>query len=138
MRRLIVGGLLGLFIVATAATTLFAGSPHFVKDITVTRTGNTITVSGKETGLGSETQVHIVVSLNAQCVNPGQKKPSAANKQAFTAEGDFPVQNGQANFTLSVTPVLQPDCTPPMTLVISDVRVCDVAHNVCQSFPGTY
>jgi len=138
MRRLFAGSLLGLSIVALAATALWAGSPHFVGDVTVKRTGNTITASGKEAGLGSETQVHIVLTLNAQCVNPGQNRPKAANKQSFTAEGDFPVQNGQANFTLSVTPVFQPDCTPPMTLVISDVKVCDVAHNVCASLSGTF
>lgn len=115
-----------------------AGSPHFVGGITVTRDGNTLTVSGKEAGLGNETQVHIVVTVSAECINPGDHHPKAGNKESFTAEGDFPVQNGKAEFTLSVTATFQPDCTPPMTLVFSDVTVCDASHDLCQTFPGAY
>ena len=114
------------------------GNPHFVGGITVTRTGDTLTVSGKEAGLGNETQVHIVLTVSARCVNPGGKKPKAGNKQSFTAEGVFPVQNGKALFTLSVTPTFQPGCTPPMTVEFSNVSVCDVDHDVCKSFPGTF
>src|SRR4029453_11300433 len=81
---------------------VFAGSPHFVGGITVTRDGNSLTVSGKEAGLGNEDQVHIVVSATAQCINPGDHHPKAANKQSVSAEGTFPVQNGKANFDLTV------------------------------------
>ena len=66
----------------------FAGSPHFVSNtVSATRDGNTLTVSGKEAGLGDEDQVHIVVSATAQCINPGDKHPRAANKQSVSAEG---------------------------------------------------
>ncbi len=115
-----------------------AGSPHFVGGITVTRDGNTLTVSGKEAGLGNETQVHIVVTVSAECINPGDHHPKASNKESFSAEGDFPVQNGKAEFTLSVTATFQPDCTPPMTLVFSEVTVCDATHDICQTFSGTF
>lgn len=128
--------LLATAVVAVPA--VWAGSPHFVGGITVTREGNTITVSGKEAGLGNESQVHIEVTVSAECINPGQHHPKAANKESFSAGGDFPVQNGKAEFTVSVTATFQPDCTPPMTLVFSDISVCDTTHNICQTFPGTF
>lgn len=142
-RGLVWGG--SLFVVATllapalvAVPAVWAGSPHFVGDITVTRSGNTLTVCGKEAGLGNETQVHIVVTALAECINPGSHHPKAGNKEAFTVEGDFPVQNGKAEFCLDLTAILQPNCAPPMTIVFSDVKVCDAEHNVCRTFSGTF
>src|SRR5215217_2549641 len=117
-------------IAALAVTPVFAGNPHFV-EVNVTRDGNTLTATGKEAGLGDESQVHIVLSADAACINPGSKHPKAANKESVSAEGDFPVQNGKANFTLTLTATFQPDCTPPMTLVFTNVTVCDTTHDVC-------
>lgn len=125
-------------ITALAVTPVLAGSPHFVGDISVERDGNSLMVSGKEAGLGNETQVHIEITADAQCINPGTKHPKAANKESFSAEGDFPVQNGKAEFTLTLTATFQPDCTPPMTVVFTNVVVCDTEHNVCKNIPGTY
>src|SRR4051794_19708916 len=94
-----------------------AGSPHFVSNtVTASRTGNTLTVSGKEAGLGDEAQVHIVVTASALCINGGGHPPKAVNKASVSAAGDFPVQNGKAEFSLSVTAPFQPDCAPPMTV----------------------
>jgi hypothetical protein len=133
--RAVLGAVLVLALVAMAVLppAVRAGSPHFVNDITVTRSGNTITVSGKEAGLGDEDQVHVVVTLSAACINPGSKHPKAANKESFSAEGDFPVQNGKAEFSLSVTVAFKPDCTPPMSLQFSDLKVCDTTHDLCQN-----
>jgi hypothetical protein len=141
MRRIAAIFLIGFSTLAVGAVgtdAAFAGSPHFVGDITVTRTDNSLTVSGKEAGLGDEDQVHIVVTATASCINPGQKHPKAANKQDVSAEGDFPVQNGKADFSLTVTATFQPDCTPPMTVVFSDVTVTDETSGISKSFPGTY
>jgi hypothetical protein len=104
----------------------------------VSREGNSLTVSGKEAGLGDEDQVHIVVTATAACVNPGQNRPKAANKQSVSAEGNFPVQNGKAEFSLTVTATFQPDCTPPMTVVFSDVTVTDTTSGISKSFSGTF
>jgi hypothetical protein len=115
----------------SATTTAFAGSPHFVANtLTSSISGNTLTVSGKEAGLGDEAQVHIVVSATVACINPGSKHPQAANKESVSAEGDFPVQNGKAEFSLSVTATFQPDCTPPMTVVWSDITVTDTTSGI--------
>ena len=83
MRRLVTAAALSLAFGGLMASSAWAGSPHFVSNtVTATRTGNSLTVSGKEAGLGDEAQVHIVVSATAACINPGQNHPKAANKQA--------------------------------------------------------
>ncbi|MDF3044231.1 MAG: hypothetical protein K0R30_459 [Ornithinibacter sp.] len=131
-------------ITVTAVIALFlfnpmasGGSPHFV-DVSAERSGDSLIVSGKEAGLGNETQVHIVVTADAACINPGSKHPKAANKESFSAEGDFPVQNGKAEFELILTADLQPDCSPPMTVVWTNVTVTDEEHGVTKSIPGTF
>jgi hypothetical protein len=101
----------------------FAGSPHFVGKPTATISGDTLTVSGKVAGLGNEPQIHVEVTADAACINPGDQDPEAANKESFTAAGNFPVQNGKANFSLTVTAVFQPDCAPPMTFEWSNIVV---------------
>lgn len=132
MRRTILAAALAITC-AILPTAAFAGSPHFVF-VDVSQSGNTLTVVGKEAGLGNESQVEIRVAADAECVNPGGNKPSAANKQSVTASGTFPVQNGRADFTLSATASFQPDCSPPMTVVFSNVVVTDVTHGVTESF----
>jgi hypothetical protein len=137
MRRFTLATLFALALMALVVPAAFAGSPHFV-DVDVTRDGNTLTASGKEAGLGNETQVHIVLSADAACINPGQNHPKAANKESFSAEGDFPVQNGKAIFSLSLTATFQPDCSPPMTVVFTNVTLTDAAHGVVAKIPGTF
>jgi hypothetical protein len=125
--------------VLVVAPSAMAGSPHFVSNtVTAERSGNTLTVSGKEAGLGDEAQVHIVVNATALCINGGGKHPKAVNKASVSAAGDFPVQNGKANFSLSITPTFQPACTPPMTVAFTDVTVTDTTNGITQRLPGTF
>lgn len=50
---------LALVAVAVVAPGALAGSPHFVSNtVTATRTDNSLTVSGKEAGLGDEAGAH--------------------------------------------------------------------------------
>lgn len=108
-----------------------AGSPHFINSATtVSVSGNTLTVSGKEAGLGDEAQVHIVLTATASCINGGGNHPQAANKTSVSAAGDFPVQNGKAEFTLTATATFQPTCAPPMTVVFTDITVTDTTHSI--------
>ncbi|HET8815016.1 MAG TPA: hypothetical protein VFM51_08695 [Solirubrobacterales bacterium] len=121
--------LAALMTVAVAAPTALAGNPHFIS-VTAIRSGDSLTVSGKEAGLGNETQVHIEVTATAECINNGGKHPKAVNKESVSAEGDFPVQNGKALFELTLTADFQPDCSPPMTVRFSNVVVRDTEHNI--------
>jgi phage tail sheath gpL-like len=132
MRRFFVFTALVLATVAVAVPAAWAGSPHFVS-VTATRTDNSLTVQGKEAGLGNETQVHIEVTATAECVNGGGKHPKAVNKESVSAAGDFPVQNGKANFSLTLTATFQPNCSPPMTVRFSNVTVTDTTHGVTKN-----
>lgn len=132
MRRLMLCAALVLTTFVVGVPTVLAGSPHFVS-VTATREGNSITVSGKEAGLGNETQVHIEVTATAECINGGKHHPKAENKESLSAEGDFPVQNGKANFELTLTASFQPECSPPMTVRFSNVVVTDTEHNVSRN-----
>jgi hypothetical protein len=137
MRRILtlaITTLVALFLFTPAAS---AGSPHFI-GVSAERSGDSLTVSGKEAGLGNETQVHIVVTADALCINGGGKHPKAVNKTSVSAEGDFPVQNGKANFSLTLTATFQPDCVPPMTVAWTNVTVTDTEHGVTKSLSGTF
>jgi hypothetical protein len=129
MRRTVVFSLAGLVMLFLAIPAGFAGNPHFVA-VSAVRTGDTLTVSFKEAGLGDEEQVHIVVTATALCINPGSKHPKAANKERVSGEGDFPVQNGKAEGTISVTAAFQPDCSPPMTVAFTDVTITDITSGI--------
>jgi hypothetical protein len=138
MRRFLI-----ILLAAIAASVFFlptasAGSPHFVGTPTVTRDGNSLTVAGKEAGLGNEDQVEIQVSVLAACVNRGGNFPEAENKEAFTATGTFPVQNGKADFSLTVTATFQPKCAPPMRVIFGDVTITDLTNGISVTLPGTF
>jgi hypothetical protein len=121
------------------AVPVAAGSPHFVDDtVSATRSDDSLIVSGKEAGLGDESQIHVVVTATAACINPGDQHPKAANKESVSAEGDFPVQNGKAYFTLTLTATFQPSCSPPMTIVWSDVTVTDTTNGISTTLAGPF
>jgi len=123
--------ILSLVVVFLLSTPLaWAGSPHFVA-CSQSVSGNTLTVDGKEAGLGDEDQIHVLVTATAQCINPGDHHPKADNKQSVSAEGDFPVQNGRALFSIDVEATFQPDCSPPMSVVFTDVSACDTTNGIC-------
>lgn len=132
MRRIALFAIMVLTMLAVGVPNVFAGSPHFVS-VTASREGNSITVSGKEAGLGNESQVHIEVTATAECINGGKHHPKAENKESLSEAGDFPVQNGKANFSLTLTASFQPDCSPPMTVRFSNVVVTDTEHGVSKN-----
>jgi hypothetical protein len=134
MRRLIPTVLIVLTAGAIGAPGAWAGSPHFVSNtVEATRTDNSVTVVGKEAGLGDEEQVNILLTGTAECINPGAKHPKAANKESVSEEGTFPVQNGKAEFELTLTASFSPECSPPMTVVFSNVNVTDTTNGISKN-----
>jgi hypothetical protein len=134
MRRLIAVVVVVLVGVAIAAPTAWAGSPHFVSNtVEATRTDNSVTVAGKEAGLGGEEQVSILLTGTAECINKGAKHPKAANKESVAEKGTFPVQNGKAEFELTLTASFSPECAPPMTVVFSNVTVSDTTNGISKN-----
>jgi hypothetical protein len=134
MRRRLLGlaatmGMLGAIGLGTA-TSAFAGSPHFVGTPTVSTAGNTITVSAKEAGLGDEAQIVAVLSGTASCINGGGNHPKAVNKTSFSTSSTEPVQNGQANYTLTATATFSPACSPPMTVQFTSATLTDQTNGL--------
>jgi hypothetical protein len=131
MRSRILLAVLSLFAVFGVASPAYAGSPHFVDgSVVAVADGASLTVSGKEAGLGDELQVHIVVTATAACLNPGQQFPQAGNKESVQAAGDFPVQSGKADFSLTLVASFQPPCSPPMSIVWGDIVVTDTTNGI--------
>jgi hypothetical protein len=127
------------FAILALAAPAMAGAAHFVDGtVLASRTGDTLTVSGKEAGLGDESQVTIVVTATAACLNPGQQFPQAGNKESVTASAQVPVQNGKAYFSLDLAASFQPSCSPPDSVVWSNVIVSDPANNVTLLLPGVF
>ena len=48
------------------------------------------------------------------------------------------MQNGKANFSLTLTAVFQPPCNPPMTVAFTDVTVTDLTNAITTTLPGTF
>ena len=83
--------------------------------------GNTAIASGKVAGLGQVEVITVNVSGDAACINPGKQEAQADNKQSVSASADVPVQNGKANFSVTLTATFQPTCTGPMTIEWSNL-----------------
>lgn len=139
MRRSLLVVVLAAASLLVAVPAAWAGSPHFVSNtVTATRVGDSLIVSGKEAGLGDEAQVHIVVTATALCINGGGNHPKAVNKESVSTEGTFPVQNGKAEFSLTLTATFQPSCSPPMTVEFTGVTVTDTTNGISTTLPGTF
>ena len=130
MRRFVLAALLALALMALAVPAAWAGSPHFVGAPTVTVSGSTLTVSAKEAGLGDEAQITAVLSGTADCINNGGNHPKAVNKTSFSTSSVVPVQNGKANYTISVTATFSPSCSPPMTVQFTSATLTDTTNNL--------
>ncbi|MEJ1110965.1 MULTISPECIES: hypothetical protein [unclassified Kribbella] len=138
MRRFLIILLTAVIASVCFVSTASAGSPHFVGTPTVTRSGNSLTVAGKEAGLGNEEQIQVQVTAQAACLNRGENFPEADNKEAFTATATFPVQNGKANFSLTLTATFQPKCSPPMRVVFGDVTITDLTNGISITLSGPF
>ena len=119
----VVAGTLGV-LPATAPSYAGQSGAHF-NNVTITISGTTITAEGREAGLGNVERVHIVLTATAECINGGDNHPKATNKTGVAVGGDFPVQNGHADFYLVGTATFKPSCAPPMTVRFSNIVLRD-------------
>ena len=130
MERRILSLLIGIaFVAVLAATGAWAGSPHFTSCSAIP-SGNTLSVDGKEAGLGDESQIDIVVTATALCINNGGNHPKAVNKTNVSGGEQVPVQNGKAIFSIDVTATFTPECSPPMTVEFVDITVTDTTNGI--------
>jgi hypothetical protein len=136
MRKLVLP--LVLIFAGISASVALAGSPHFINSaFSASSSGNTLTVSGKEAGLGDESQITVTLTADALCINHGGNHPKAVNKTSVSSAQNVPVQNGKAEWTFTVTATFQPDCSPPMTVAFRNIVVTDVTNGLSHSFPNT-
>ena len=135
------------FVLATAcigsmalAVPAFAISPHFVQAQVTNVSSNTLTVQFRESGLDhSQNSVNIAVSGVAECINPGQHHPKAANKSAEGASGTFNVSNGTASGSLTMRAAnISPNCSPPMVIAWDNVVITDTTFSDSVSLGGLY
>jgi hypothetical protein len=135
MRRLILLTVLAVAAAAIAVPAAWAGAPHFINSaMTASASDSTLTVSGKEAGLGDETQITVVLSADALCINNGGNHPKAVNKTSVSTASNVPVQNGKADYTLTATATFQPSCSPPMTVEFRNVTITDTTNNLTFRF----
>ena len=94
------------------AAAALAGSPHFVT-ADASRSGNTLSVTFKEAGLGTNQNINYTLTANATatyvCVSNGGGNPSAQNKTTVagpvSASGTFSSgKNGNVTVSLTVSP----------------------------------
>ncbi len=113
------------------ASAAWARSPHFQNLSASCYDEDTLTVSGKDVGLGlpDNSQVTVVVTADAQCVNPGNNTPNANNKKdkpdvtAVEAQGIYFVSSGNLQFSINLDATMSPSCNPPMTIDFTNVTV---------------
>jgi hypothetical protein len=121
-----------------------ADSPHFVGTPSCTKSGTTITCSGKAAGLaGTVTEAFLTassVSVTFQCQNKGQNfapgHPAVTNSVTGSTQTITP-RNGQITFSPSLTaPAVNPSGNCPnsnWTVVITSVTFTDVVLHIQQN-----
>jgi len=128
---------LALATAALVASAVWAGHPHVVVSASVACSSDSVTISGKEAGLGDEDQITIVVSATAQCINGGGNHPKAVNKESLSSTVNVPVQNGKAEYSINLTATFSPSCDPPMTVKFTDINVTDTTNSITLLSNGT-
>jgi len=89
-----------------------------------------ITATCKEAGLGDEAQINVTLTADASCINPGSNHPKAANKAISRLAPPSRFRTERRNYTLTGTATFSPNCSPPMTVVFSNVTVTDVTNGI--------
>ena len=126
MKRIL---MLSLMLIGMFPLLASSGSVHFVS-CAMTISDGQVCVSGKEAGLGNETQIQVTLVESVHCQNPGGNDPSAQNKVDFVQDMVAPVQNGKALYEVCAMPDFQPACSPPMTVVVDSVVLFDSTNGI--------
>jgi hypothetical protein len=138
VRRLLVLLAAAFGTLVIGVTSAFADSPNFHYANSSIDSAGTLSVSFKETGLGTTSSTEAVTlsvavaTAEYQCWNGGGNHPQAANKEtvsvSLSTTGTFPVRNGQTTGTLSVGPPSQGAfaCPPGQQLFLQSVSYAGI------------
>ncbi|MFL5842444.1 MAG: hypothetical protein ACJ77Z_18520 [Thermoleophilaceae bacterium] len=146
-----------LGVVAAIVPSAIAGNAHFIKSATsASLDGANLVCTFKEAGLESGSTEMIRCDANAlttyECVNGGEKNPSAANKTTTQSRvgntGTFSAdKNGNVVGSITVTPpsaaALGFSCPPGQTVTFvsvtySGVTVTDLTSGASSAISGTF
>ena len=75
-RHAVLLGVAAVAALTVVGSVLAVSNAHFVGTPTASRSGNTLTVSGKVAGLGDVEVITVTISADAACVNPGSMQRS--------------------------------------------------------------
>lgn len=144
-------------VVAALAPSAIAGNAHFIKSGTgAALDGANLVCNFKEAGLESGSVETITCNASAtttyECVNGGNKNPSASNKTTTVSDvagtGTFPAdKNGNVVGRVTASPPSASDlgfsCPPGQTVTFvgvtySNVSVHDLTSGASLSIPGTF
>jgi hypothetical protein len=106
-----------------------AANPHVVGAPTENLSGNSLTVGAKVAGLGNTTEsadfsLVGTATVFSRCFTKSGNQPQAANKQEtvnVNTTETFPVRNGSANPTFTISPLSTLQCPRGQRVVIQSV-----------------
>ena len=150
LRSIVVATAALAVVLATAAVAL-ADSPHFIRASATLNNSGQLVCSFKEAGLGNTlTSADISCSADAtatyQCWNKGGNHPQAGNKETVggpvSGGGTFPIRNGSASGSITVTPPGPGDfsCPGGQALFLEDVSYTNIVlsgEGATADVPGT-
>ncbi|HWJ11271.1 MAG TPA: hypothetical protein VNS46_17960 [Nocardioides sp.] len=155
LARALTTAVAALVALVLSAGPALAASPHFVS-ASLSASGSGLTATFKEAGLGSGTTVTITLhaSYDAvfQCINGGQKNPSASNKTTIAGEASASGQftsgkNGNVVGSLTLSaPSTEGNgfsCPKGQTETLTqitwfDVSLVDSTSGASESFAGSW
>lgn len=125
MRRITWSFMAALAILAVAATTVLADSPHIVGTPSVTVSSNSVTFSASVAGLGNVPSATFTlagtINVSSRCYTKSNNTPQAANKQEtinVNSTKTFAVRNGRTNASFTVSPISTLKCPGGQHVVI--------------------
>ncbi|MGY3568203.1 hypothetical protein [Sinomonas sp. RB5] len=154
----IVAALFAAFFLYISPASAANGNAHFVNGgTTATTSGSSLVVHFKEAGLASGSTEYITSSANAavtyECVNGGNKNPSASNKTTFQTKVVAPPQpftadkngnvTGTQTMAVPTAASLGFSCPPGQTttlvsVVYTNVVITDTTSDATITLPGPY
>jgi hypothetical protein len=125
MRRITLSFMAALAILAVAATTVMADSPHIVGSPSVSSSGNSVTFTASVAGLGNVPSATFTlagtINVSSRCYTKSNNTPQAANKQEtidVNSTKTFDVRNGRTNASFTVSPISTLKCPGGQHVVI--------------------
>jgi hypothetical protein len=129
MRRFMIASVVAFATLMLGSTAALAANAHVVGSPTENLSGNSLTVGAKVAGLGNTTEAADFsligeATVSSRCFTKSGNQPQAANKQEtidVNTTETFPVRNGSANPTFTISPLSTLECPKGQRVVIQSL-----------------